>query len=927
MKAFMHFLCAAFTLTASFTVAVETGSLGRKHVRYEVVVPGNAKVQFDHGIKHVARRQIGRKLQGREGEQPEPDTEAPLDDEATEVPAEGLDGPEATEDPSLEDPSLEEPSSNAESGEEADEEIDGEQNAFPKPKPANQTTSAGSADQTKDAIRQWQTYQVQHPEIGWTVFPFVMGGLVLAFWICQGRRRSKEEVDAAKAKLRVEGHLDARHAVVERRATEDAIHQVEKVTPLGTATESDLAVYAGGCEQRVGALLKDSYTAKDATDLVAKASACYKLKLSQQAIAEAAGGILTLSNAMQSLKAKKKEHLDKFQSAVHKVSLVRNSLQEISHSEPEHHEENDLFTLIHFTDVEKDRYDEKDHGKPVLEEKGRLESLERSETFANWAAFLTVYIPLRIIALIYLWYIWTFRNPVVMFAGYWFLISRMEGLLLALLTMCILLLMTRGLLKRIRNLLSPGSALSVVIDKHVLVHRMLAVSLVFSAFWHTVAHNLALLRMLNVNPKDALKLKGPLGMNPSSYREGGAFASWPNVSGWILWAILIGFCSLSLKRVRRPMFEVFHYPHLVFTWLWVTFLISHGSQGWTGIGIPVCLILVFPVALWYGIERGFQIRSSTHPSIFLESAFVYGKTMVLQINLRGSDYTYTTGEYSMVRVPEISEFQWHPFTIASSSEHQLRLVIAQAGNFTKDLAARIQAAQKKAGPNGEPMYPEINVRGGFGAPATGMHFSQHFIMVGAGVGATPFLSFFSSICNEWILGKKSAAARVDYSHVLKARFYWVSREAEDFIWVNHYQEILRTHPDLAERVSLHLILSKTLETTTQEGVSAAELALFWHGLRVAMASGAHELAASVGVPTQFGRPNWDKEFVDMASQIERTDNKAYKPTSNDNHMHMATHRQIGVYICGNDKLVHSLEQAAVKVSNNDIEFKLFAEEF
>jgi NADPH oxidase len=438
--------------------------------------------------------------------------------------------------------------------------------------------------------------------------------------------------------------------------------------------------------------------------------------------------------------------------------------------------------------------------------------------------------------------------------------------------------------------------------------------------------------MLHLDPDAAEKLEGSLGENPSSYRDAGAQGSWPAISGWILWAILIGFCSLSIKRVRRPMFEVFHYPHLIFTWLWVTFLISHGAMGWTGIGIPVCLVLVFPIALWYGVERGIQMRSSTHPSIFIESALVYGKTMVLHINLRGSDFVYTTGMYSMVRVPEISAFQWHPFTIASSSEHQLRLVIAQAGNWTKELAAKIQAAQKKAGLHGDVVYPEINVRGGFGAPATGMHFAQNFIMVGAGVGATPFLSFLSSICNEWILGQRVAASRIDYSHVNKARFYWVSREAEDFVWVNHYQEILRTHPDLAKRVSLHLILSKTLETTTKEGISAAELALFWHGVRVAMASGAKELAASVGVPTQFGRPNWETEFVDMATAIETDDHAMMARGNKDGRgapdHHTPQHRRsVGVYICGNDKLVKSLEHAAVQVSNKDIEFKLYAEEF
>jgi ferredoxin-NADP reductase len=442
----------------------------------------------------------------------------------------------------------------------------------------------------------------------------------------------------------------------------------------------------------------------------------------------------------------------------------------------------------------------------------------------------------------------------------------------------------------------------------------MAASMVPTAIFHTVAHFLGLLNALNVNPDEA-----PIPRQPGSE---GPYLSWPVVSGYVLWVILILFCCLSIKRVRKPMFELFHYPHLILTWLWVTFLVNHGAIQWSGFGFPACVVLNLPILLWYAIERGFSIRASTHPAIHIESAMVSGKTMILHVNLRGSGYTYLTGMYSMLRIPEISPFQWHPFTIASGSEHQLRLVIGVAGDFTGQLAKMIQTAQK--GPAGLPArYPEINVRGGYGAPASGMKFANHAIMVGGGVGATPFLSFMSSICNQELLGH-SASRRVDYSNMMKARFYWVTREPTDFLWVNHYQEIISTHPKLKERVSLHLLLTRTLETTKSDKVSAAELALFWHAVRCALANGAKAISKTIGVPTKFGRPNWEKEFVDFASTVD------YKAAAQKHHKHGGAHPdaiEVGVYICGNVHLQKGCEEAAIKCNNQDIEFKLFIEEF
>merc|ERR1719197_1872928 len=127
----------------------------------------------------------------------------------------------------------------------------------------------------------------------------------------------------------------------------------------------------------------------------------------------------------------------------------------------------------------------------------------------------------------------------------------------------------------------------------------------------------------------------------------------------------------------------------------------------------------------------------------------------------------------MIKIPEISNYQWHPFTIASGGgKTKFQLLFATVGDWTNKLRDLLEISQKMDKP-----YPKICVRGGYGAPATGMKDQEHIILVGAGVGATPFLSFLSNICSC------AQEGGVDqFKDIKSAVFYWLSREPDDFMW-------------------------------------------------------------------------------------------------------------------------------------------------
>jgi NADPH oxidase len=58
---------------------------------------------------------------------------------------------------------------------------------------------------------------------------------------------------------------------------------------------------------------------------------------------------------------------------------------------------------------------------------------------------------------------------------------------------------------------------------------------------------------------------------------------------------------------------------------------------------------------------------------------------------------YKAGQWLFLNCPEVSKFQWHPFTISSAPEDPFISVhIRQVGDFTRALGARLGAREAAA---------------------------------------------------------------------------------------------------------------------------------------------------------------------------------------------------------------------------------------
>jgi len=648
--------------------------------------------------------------------------------------------------------------------------------------------------------------------------------------------------------------------------------------------------------------------------LVQKASTAYKLKLSAKALTSASTGLQALMMAVSDKHKKQADAKAKFQKSVSKVQLL-DLLNAPVHKD--HQEQHSWIESHGHSENAKDKYDDghKDslHGKfqdarKAKFEKGSWAAYFASETWIDHTAIAFVFVYSQTCAFVYAMYLKTRFPLMYQFMGPWLLVSRGEAMAAIVLSTLMVMLLSRGLLTQMRRFMSWSTVLQTIADKSVLIHKSIGMMLVFCAFFHVLGHFRGSIPAIigetdssEINKAFTYGTKIKFNFNTWA----GALQCFPAVTGVLLVLILVGFWALSNEKVRRKSFELFHYPHLILMFLWCGTLIAHGWKQWLGVGVPLASLSVAPALLYYACERLVHISRGSNPHIRISNAIIKKRTVKMEIDTGSTGYAYETGMYCMLKCPEISNFQWHPFTIASGGGRQsFQVIFAVVGDWTTGLKDLIKKAQDTQGP-----YPTICARGGYGAPAASMKDHEHIVMVGGGVGATPFLSFLSNVSHSAL-----ARGKQDYFVNLKsAAFFWVSREPDDFLWVNEYASIIRDEPSLRDRVEIHLCLTKTLDSVACDDCGATEVALFWVGVDVALNKlDSEELRSDLGVPTQFGRPNWYKELSTHLEGVKKR--HAEVP-------------EVSVFACGNAMLVASLEEGCAAASDTDTTFRLYAEEF
>jgi NADPH oxidase 1 len=175
------------------------------------------------------------------------------------------------------------------------------------------------------------------------------------------------------------------------------------------------------------------------------------------------------------------------------------------------------------------------------------------------------------------------------------------------------------------------------------------------------------------------------------------FKSIPGLTGVILMVVIAIMFFTSLDFMRRRYFQLFSYVHVL---LFPIFLIAsfvHGADGWVNFGFPTSVFfLPIPMLIYFFMIFRRIIRMKTKPFYVADASFSNGYNFMFLNLVKPKGYDFKPGQYAFINIPEISYFQWHPFSIASSPNNDFMVFMVQnSGDWTAELLKYMHNIKKK----------------------------------------------------------------------------------------------------------------------------------------------------------------------------------------------------------------------------------------
>lgn len=158
------------------------------------------------------------------------------------------------------------------------------------------------------------------------------------------------------------------------------------------------------------------------------------------------------------------------------------------------------------------------------------------------------------------------------------------------------------------------------------------------------------------------------------------------------------------------------------------------------------------------IERILREVRSRHVTFI--SKVIQHPSNVVELQIKKEKTTIRAGQYIFLSCPEVSYFQWHPFTLTSAPEEDyISVHIRVVGDFTSAFAKAVgcnfsdevskdendtYTGGKTLGTYSNPplnrTLPRIMIDGPFGSASEDYLNYETVLLVGAGIGVTPFAS-------------------------------------------------------------------------------------------------------------------------------------------------------------------------------------------
>ncbi|KIV97047.1 hypothetical protein PV10_00849 [Exophiala mesophila] len=502
-------------------------------------------------------------------------------------------------------------------------------------------------------------------------------------------------------------------------------------------------------------------------------------------------------------------------------------------------------------------------------------------------------------------------------------ISRGAGLVLSFDTLFILLPMCRNIMRFIRPKFK-----FLPLDETIWFHRQCAYAMLVFTVLHVLAHyvNFFNVERTQIRPVSAIQIH---------YAQPGG------ITGHIMMLCMLLMYTTAHQKIRQQSFETFWYTHHLFIPFFLG-MYTHavgcfvrdtaepfspfagadfwahciGYQGWRW-------------ELWGGglylFERLYrEIRARRDTKIYKVIRHPYD---AMEIQFQKPSMKYKAGQWLFINIPSVSSQQWHPFTITSCPfDPYISIHVRQVGDWTKAVGDALGCGPSQAKQfddldnsgiyeialqHGQEM-PAIRIDGPYGAPAEDVFDNEIAVLIGTGIGVTPWASVLKHIYN--IRAGPNPPRRLK-----RVEFLWVTRSIESFEWFQTLLSSLEAQSAQAaetvggpEFLRIHTYLTQRVDANT-----AANIYLNTVGNAV-------DPLTELRTKTQYGRPDFNRLFGAMRDGLM---DQTYLDVGKEGSITAGTKATVGVYFCGPGAAAREIKNAAKATSNELVKFRFWKEHF
>ncbi|KAL8738116.1 MAG: hypothetical protein Q9181_001063 [Wetmoreana brouardii] len=514
-------------------------------------------------------------------------------------------------------------------------------------------------------------------------------------------------------------------------------------------------------------------------------------------------------------------------------------------------------------------------------------------------------------------------------------LSRGAGLVLSVDGAIIVLPMCKNILRWIRPKIR-----FLPLDESQWFHRQVAYSLLFWTIVHVSAHYV---KCGHSSPEIQVvaNIRSFFNVERSQIRKETAVQIHYTQVGGITGHVML-FCMLLMfttahAKIRQQSYETFWYTHHLF----VPFLLAlythatgcfvrdkpepyspfAGSPFWNHcIGYEGWRWELFGGGL-YLCERIYREIQSRRPAKIMK--VVRHPYDAMEIQFSKPSMKYKAGQWLLINVPSVSTTQWHPFTITSCPfDPYISIHVRQVGDWTRDVGDALGCgpAQSKEldtlDPSGvyeialqnHQSMPDIRIDGPYGAPAEDVFDNEIAVLIGTGIGITPWASILKNI---WHL----RAGPNPPTRLRRVEFIWVCKDTTSFEWFQALLSSLEQQSQSAaaysgagpEFLRIHTYLTQRLDIDTTTNIYLNSVGT------------AKDPLTELRTRTNFGRPDFKRLFGAMRDGI--MDGQYIGGLEG------SLKTDVGVYYCGPNAAARDIKRAAKEATRGEVRFRFWKEHF